>query len=161
MRTHKHSLHHPVLPKNRHQHFRLERWHRISLYLLGSLLSASGLVWLIAHFLLKHRNEFGDSVHPLEHPAMQVHGALAMLTCFAIGTLLQMHIRRAHRAHRNRWSGWSMISVLGWLVLSGYALYYLASEESRVIWSVGHWSIGLALPLLLILHIVLGRRSGA
>jgi hypothetical protein len=34
-------------------------------------------------------------------------------------------------------------------------------ERSRVTWSVLHWSVGLAFPTLLLLHIGLGRKSSA
>ena len=76
-----------------------------------------------------------------------------------IGSLFHLHMRRAHRAKRNRASGWSMISVMACLIFSGYALYYLANENTHVIWSTVHWAIGLALPVLLVLHIYLGRRA--
>lgn len=160
MRSHKHSLHHASLLKNHVQHFRLERWHRWSMYAVIAALTSSGLVWLIAHFFLRQTSEFGESVHPWEHPAIQLHGALAMLSCFFIGSLLQLHIRRAHRARRNRASGWSMITLLASLLISGYGLYYLASENNHAIWSITHWGLGLALPALLVLHIFIGRRTG-
>ena len=157
MRSQQHRLHHPS--SHKHQHFRLERWHRRALYTLVAGLTGSGMAWLIAHFFLRQAGEFGETVHPWEHPAMQLHGALAMLSLFLIGALLQLHIRRAHRAGCNRSSGWSMIAVLASLSLSGYALYYLASEDSRPFWSGAHWLTGLALPVLLWLHILIGRKA--
>jgi hypothetical protein len=54
---------------------------------------------------------------------------------------------------------WSMIAVLSALTLSGYALYYLASEQSHPVWSAAHWTLGLAFPLLLVVHIVVGSTS--
>ena len=129
------------------------------MYAVIASLTLSGIVWLIAHFFLRQASEFGESVHPWEHPAIQVHGALAMLSCFFVGSLLQLHIRRAHRAKRNRASGWSMITLLASLLVSGYGLYYLASENSHVIWSTVHWVLGLALPALLVLHIYIGRKT--
>ncbi|CAN5870286.1 hypothetical protein BH11PSE12_BH11PSE12_27640 [soil metagenome] len=158
MRTQKHRLHHPPLHKKSHQHFRLERWHRWSLFTVMAGLSVSGLVWLIAHFFLRQTSEFGAVVHPWEHPALQLHGALAMAALLLVGALLQLHMRRAHRAGCNRGSGWSMVALLAGLLLSGYGLYYLASEESRVIWSGLHWVAGLGLPGLLWLHILMGRK---
>ncbi|MBI3286042.1 MAG: DUF4405 domain-containing protein [Burkholderiales bacterium] len=152
MRTQKHSLHH-------RPQFRLERWHRRTLYALLAGLLLSGLAWLQAHYFLRVAGEFGDTIHPLEHWAMQAHGALVMPFCFLLGSLLLQHMRRAHHARRNRASGWSMLGVLLSLVLTAYGLYYLASETSRPWWSLAHWSIGLALPLLLWLHIALGRRA--
>jgi uncharacterized membrane protein len=82
-----------------------------------------------------------------------------MVALFFIGSLLNSHIRRAHRAERNRYSGWSMVALLVLLTISGYALYYIASEFSRPAWSLTHWILGLLFPALLVLHIALGRRS--
>lgn len=159
MRTHKHSLRHPKLQPLTRQQFKLESWHRYVLYTLVASLFVSGLAWLLAHFFLRVASEFGESVHPLEHWAMQFHGALILPLSFLAGGLLFQHMRRAHRAGRNRNSGWSMIASLLWLALTGYALYYFASENLRPYWSLLHWVMGLALPLLLCLHIWLGRRQ--
>ena len=90
---------------------------------------------------------------------MKLHGAGAMIALFFVGSVMNSHIRRAIKAGRNLESGWSMIAVLLALVITGYGLYYLASENSRPIWSAVHWIIGLAFPLVLILHIVLGKKS--
>ncbi|MCH8619577.1 DUF4405 domain-containing protein [Undibacterium sp. TS12] len=158
MRTNKHSLHHRKLPPVVSQQFKLEAWHRYALYGMVAALFASGLAWLLAHFFLRVAGEFGESNHPLEHWSMQLHGALILPLSFLAGGLLFQHMRRAHRAGRNRNSGWSMIALLLWLALTGYALYYFASETLRPYWSLVHWVAGCALPLLLWLHIRLGRR---
>ena len=161
MRIHKHSLHHPSLPAAARPHFRLERWHRRGLYLLFAMLFASGISWLVAHYWLRMPGEFGESIHPLEHWSMQWHGALVVPVSFLTGSMLFQHMRRAHRAACNRGSGWSMLLLLFWLALTGYGLYYLASESWRPYWSSAHWLAGCALPLLLVWHIWLGRRKTA
>jgi len=143
----------------RHVNVRLERWHRRCIYGVAGWLTATGLLWLLAHYLLRPAGEFGEGVHPLEPWSMKLHGAGAMVALFFIGSLMNSHIRRALKGGRNLVSGWSMIGLLSALILSGYALYYVASEQSRPIWSAAHWIIGLALPLLLFLHIALGRAS--
>lgn len=158
MRTNKHSLHHRKLLPAVQQQFKLEAWHRFALYGMVAALFISGLAWLLAHFFLRVASEFGESNHPLEHWSMQFHGALILPLSFLAGGLLFQHMRRAHRAGRNRNSGWSMIVLLLWLALTGYALYYFASENLRPYWSLVHWVAGCALPLLLWLHIRLGRR---
>lgn len=161
MRTSRHSLHHRHLHGAQLQQFKLERWHKYALYGLVAALFASGLAWLLARYLLRQAGEFGETIHPLEHWAMQFHGALIVPMSFLAGGLLFLHMRRAHRAGRNRNSGWSMIAGLLWLSLTGYALYYFASDTLRPYWSVTHWGMGCALPLLLWLHIRLGRRAKA
>ena len=54
-----------------------------------------------------------------------------------------------------------MISVLIASPVSGYALYCIASEQSRPIWSAAHWIVGLVFPPLLIVHFALAERSAA
>lgn len=120
---------------------------------------ATGTLWLLAHYLMRPAGEFGESIHPLEPWSMKLHGAGAMFALFFVGSLMNSHIRRALKARRNLRSGLSMISALVALTVSGYGLYYLASEQSRPVWSAVHWIIGLALPLLLVVHIVLARAS--
>ena len=129
------------------------------MYLVVATLVASGLMWLAAHFFMRPVGEFGAVIHPLEPWSMKLHGAAAMVSLWLLGTLLQVHIRRALAAGRNLATGWSMIALLGTLTLSGYALYYIASEDSRPWWSASHWLLGLLLPALLMLHIVTGRRA--
>lgn len=158
MRQRKKHQQHPAATQ--HQvNLRLERWHRRSMYAVCAWLAATGLLWLPAHFMMRSVGEFGEIIHPLEPWSMKLHGAGAMIALFFVGSLMNSHIRRAIRAGRNLESGWSMIAVLLALVITGYGLYYLASENSRPIWSAVHWIIGLAFPLVLILHIVLGKKS--
>lgn len=152
-------IHHPSHSRSRAAHFKLERWHRWTLYGLGGALLATGLLWLLAHYFLRVQGEFGDSPHPLEHWAIQVHGALAMPAWFFIGSLLNNHMRRAYYAGRNLGSAWVLVGALAYLCISAFGLYYLATDTSRTIWSMSHWLIGLALPVLLIVHIRYGRRA--
>ncbi len=90
---------------------------------------------------------------------MKIHGAGAMSMLFFLGSLLNVHIRRALRARRNLASGWAMIVTMATLVITGFGLYYLADEGNRPAWSVVHWVIGLGLVGLLVAHVLLGRSS--
>ena len=159
MRSHKHSLHTFSNAKSMHRSFTLEAWQRRSLYVLFAALLLSGGLWLIAHYFLRTSSEFGASIHPWEHPVMQAHGAFALLICIISGSLIHWHIKRAHQAQRNRASGWTMVGFMLTLLITGYGLYYWASEETHQWWSMLHWIPGLALPVLLLLHILLGRRA--
>lgn len=160
MRLRKHSLHHPSAPP-RPINLRLERWHRYCVYGACSWLLVTGVLWLLAHWFMRAPGEFGAAVHPLEPWSMKLHGAGAMLLLFFIGSLLNGHIRRALKTGRNLSSGWSMIALLLALTVSGYGLYYFAGEDSRPLWSLLHWAIGLGLPGLLVAHIALGRKAAA
>lgn len=140
-----------------HVNLRIERWHRHLVYGVVLLLTGSGIAWLLAHYFMRRFGEFGETIHPLEPLSMKLHGAAAMAMLFIAGSVMNSHIRRALRAGRNLMQGWLLLVSLVLLTLSGYGLWYLANEESRVVWSLTHWIIGLAFPALLVWHIVHGR----
>lgn len=152
----KRNLRHPSLHQP-HIRFRLERWLRFTLYGVCGLLISSGVAWLIAHYFLRIPSEFGETIHPLESWSMKLHGGVAMIAIFFIGSLLNNHMRRAHQARRNLYSGWTIVLFLTLLITSGYVLYYFASESNRPLWSTIHWGLGLFFPIALTLHIFLGR----
>jgi hypothetical protein len=160
MRRNKQSLHHPSSVP-RPVSLKLERWQRRGIYAVCTVLVLTGISWLIAHFALRGAGEYGETIHPLEPWSMKLHGAAVMAALFLCGSVLNAHIRRALKAQHNRMTGWAMITTLVALTLTGYALYYVAGESDRAAWSTVHWIIGLALPALVFLHIVLGRKSVA
>lgn len=149
----------PSPPSGRLLSFKLERWHRRSVYATGILLLLSGAAWLVLHYFLRPASEFGESVNPLEPWTMKLHGAAAMASLFFAGSLLHMHVRRALRAGRNTVTGWAMIATLSILALTGYGLYYVAGESDRPLWSLLHWSVGFAVAVLFVAHVLVGRRS--
>ena len=91
--------------------------------------------------------------------AMKIHGAAAMAILVLVGMLLTGHVRFAWRARRNRGNGSLFLSAFGVLTVTGYGLYYAGGESLRAWTSWIHLVVGLALPLLLILHIWLGKRT--
>jgi len=139
--------------------FKLERWHRRSIYATGIVLLLSGAAWLLLHYFLRPMSAFGEGVNPLEPWAMKLHGAAAMATLFLVGSLLHLHVRRALRAGRNTLTGWAMIATLSMLTLTGYGLYYVAGESDRAVWSLLHWSVGFVVAVLFVVHVLVGRRS--
>lgn len=139
--------------------FKLERWQRRSVYATWLALLLTGLAWLVLRYFLRPVTEFGESVHPLEPWTIKLHGAAAMLSLFLVGSLLNLHIRRALKAGRNALTGWAMIATLAVLAFTGYGLYYIAGEADRPLWSVLHWGVGVATAALSVLHVVVGRRS--
>ncbi len=123
-------------------------------YLVYAILGGTwltGAVWLILHFYLREKTEFGFLPHPLEAWALRVHGAFAFAALWLGGLLWAAHIPAAWALRRNRYSGITVVSLFAVLALSGYLLYYLGDEGWRDIASLAHWLIGLfgliALPL--------------
>ena len=138
---------------------RLGSQHRRWLAATFTLLFISGVLWLVFHYFIHVKTEFGEGPHPLQQWWMKLHGLAAMATLIVAGSLLLGHIRKAWQHHQNRLSGGTMVAIMAALTLTGYALYYFGGEESRPIISMAHWVIGVAALPLLILHIVSGRRA--
>jgi hypothetical protein len=91
--------------------------------------------------------------------AMKVHGGAAMAVLVLIGMLLNVHVRFAWRARRNRANGSVFLSAFAVLTITGYGLYYAGGERLRAWTSWIHLAIGLVLPILLLIHILLGRKT--
>ena len=139
--------------------FKLERWQRRSIYACGLGLLLSGAAWLVLHFFLRPVSQFGESINPLEPWTMKFHGAAAMAALFLICSVLHLHIRRAIRAGRNLVTGWVLIAMLSFMIVTSYGLYYVAGESDRPLWSLLHWVVGCTAALVFMAHILVGRRS--
>jgi len=120
------------------------------LYLTVGALVVTGTVWL-----LLDRATWPETATYL----LRLHGAAAMVTLVLLGTLLPLHVRVGWRRGRNVASGIVMLATNGALVLTAFGLYYAGSESLRHWTSALHTAIGLALPLLIVAHVVLGRRA--
>lgn len=142
-----------------HINLRLERWHRRCIYTSFLVLLLSGAAWLAARYFMRPVGQFGETIHPIEPWAMKLHGAATMAMLFFMGSLMNNHIRRALRSGRNLVSGWMMLVTMLLLTLTGFGLYYLASESDRPLWSRIHWIVGLGLVVLIIAHVQVGRAS--
>ena len=136
---------------------RLSRRHQAWVYASFGLLFLSGVVWW-ALGLFPAASEFGDVPHPLRPWMIRAHGGLAMLALILIGTLLPGHSLKAWRANLHRFSGGALLALVGVLTLTGYLLYYSGSDELREACSAVHSWVGVALPLLLAWHALVGLR---
>src|SRR6267378_6284068 len=135
---------------------RLKRLQRYFLYAVLSLVFLSGVAWAYWNYLVASPGDFEMSAKAW---AMKVHGAAAMAVLVLIGMLLNAHVRFAWRARRNRTNGSVFLSAFAVLTITGYGLYYAGGEMLREWTSWIHLAVGLALPILLLIHIFLGRRT--
>jgi hypothetical protein len=145
-----------VMRHLRPEPIRLKRGHRSCLYVVLSLLFVSGAAWAYWNYLVP---EPGDVLASAKAWAMKIHGAAAMAILVLTGTLLTSHVKFAWRARRNRGNGAFLLSVFGVLTISGYMLYYAGGEELRAWTSWIHLGMGLSIPFLIVLHLVLGKRT--
>jgi cation transport ATPase len=135
---------------------RLKRLQRYFLFTVLALLFLSGVVWIYWNYLAASPDDFNASAKAW---VMKIHGAAAMAVLVLIGMLLSAHVRFAWRARRNRANGSLFLSAFAVLTATGYGLYYAGGETLRVWTSWIHLGIGLILPILLLVHILLGRRT--
>jgi cytochrome b561 len=137
---------------------RLEPGFRFLTYAVFATLVVTGVVWLFADLLKSPEGEFEQMVAA---DMLTLHGLMAMIALVLIGAMIPLHIQRSWRAGNNRVSGAIMIGVNAILAATAWGLYYAGSDLLRTFAADVHIAVGLALPGLVICHIVLGRRSGA
>lgn len=139
----------------RHVH-RLLRWHRLALFGIGALLLLTGVVWLAIHYSIGAGA--GELPHPVEVWALRLHGLAAFAGLFVLGVLAGAHIPQGWRlSHRRRWAGQRSSGMLlcllgGLLSLTGYALFYFASEAVRPALGWTHAVIGGVMGVLIASH---------
>src|SRR5882762_2645716 len=86
--------------------------------------------------------------------------ALAEIFSLRRGSMLVSgHVRFAWRGGRNRANDSVFLSAFAVLTITGYGLYYAGGERLRAWTSWIHLAVGLALPILLLIHILLGKRT--
>lgn len=121
-------------------------------------LVGSGVLWLAVHFFSGlFQDELAQSATKLW--LIRIHAAAALAALVLVGSLLPVHIPLAWRVGRNRGSGASVAAVMAALTLTGYALWYASDGWARQGSSWLHWGLGAGVPLLLVLHVKLGRAS--
>jgi hypothetical protein len=124
-------------------------------FFLSSLgiLWGSGVAWALCEYVLpamaKGSEGSFDSPKAL---LLALHGFGAMVILLVLGSLLPTHILWGWRVKRSLVSGLIFCGLLGFLGLTGYALYYLGSEQWRRLVGWAHLLVGLPLPLLFAWH---------
>ena len=136
---------------------RLGPRHKKLLYAGFTLLWGSGALWLAFHYFLRVEGDFGLEAHPLETWWLRLHGLMAMAALVLGGSLAPNHMRLAWNRRKNMKSGLPMLALTLWLAASGYALYYFSSDDNAAWLPLLHWIAGLALPVILVAHIRIGR----
>jgi hypothetical protein len=134
---------------------RLKRAHRFLVYAVTVVLFLSGIAWACFNWGIAS----GDFAATAKSVAMKIHGGAAMAILVLIGTLLNAHVRFAWRAGRNRINGSIILGAFAILIVTGYGLYYAGNERLRAGMSWTHLAVGLGLPILLLIHVLLGKRS--
>jgi uncharacterized membrane protein YfcA len=130
---------------------RLPRWQRLTLYIIGSGVAASGLMW----FGLRQRQDSDDIFSAwltVERTTGVLHGAMSLAMLVVFGSMLPVHVRSGWRSKANFISGTSLLTALSILSLSGAALYYVANEQLRWATTWIHELVGAASVIVCLLH---------
>jgi hypothetical protein len=143
-----HRRHH----KGPHDDLRMPQWMRRWIYGVGLASALSGLVWLLLHNFFSVEGEFGPQPHPFERSAIVAHGAAAVAAAWVLGLIWMGHVRRGIAFGRKLPSGFGLVALVAFLMLSGWGLYYLGDESLRAWTATAHWVVGLGAVLLLLLH---------
>lgn len=136
---------------------RLSAARQAALWTIIALLVVTGAVWLWAEYLYTPA-ETGMEAYEIKHYTMVVHAGFALLFVFAAGTLLYTHMQAAWLQKRNRISGVVMAGTATILLLSGYGLWYAGGEILRSVCEIAHWITGFAIPVVLLVHGLIGQR---
>ena len=142
-------------------------WQRKLIYWTVSLLMVSGLIWLAAHWAMPSEQQLATDTAQinaklamcmqLKYWSIRVHTFVALVVLIVIGSLIPAHILARWPLKRNIWSGVVNIAAFIVLTLTGYMLWYV-SEGGIKQWATWlHWVIGMALPIVLAVHIKLGK----
>lgn len=116
------------------------------------MLWLTGTIWLIFRYGVPVEDEFGLQTHPAQTMILKIHGLAAMAFLFIVGVLIH-HIRPGWRRKQQRFSGVSLLTVCGCLVLTGWGLYYAGEERFRNWMSAMHSIIGVLLPVIILFHV--------
>lgn len=144
-------------------HFSLQmpRWHEWLVYGGAALLAVTGVAWLVLDRFGKIDGDFGPEQNPLLPLLLLAHGVMAYAFLIVAAMLIPVHMRLGWNAQRNRGSGLALVASTSALTITGLMLYYSSGESLRGLSSIAHWVVGLALPAMLIVHVVRGKGSRA
>lgn len=134
---------------------RHERW----IHAVLGLLYATGIAWMLLHYGMDAAPAPGDAWHVAENWALRAHGAAAMATLVALGSVLAMHVPRAWKFARNVASGSAMLGTALVLALTGWLLYYASGDAMRAWSDYLHMAIGAAAPLVIFWHLRFRRAA--
>jgi hypothetical protein len=122
------------------------------------IVAVSGLLWIVLGWYLD-AEDYSNPLRTWRHRVLVLHGMAAYVLLWIAGRLYALHQQGNWRAQRNRVSGLALSGALLLLAGSGLTLYYPPHEDWRDALSLFHQVSGLALPLLIPVHVWLGKKS--
>jgi len=124
---------------------KMPAWQRS--FVIGGMLacSISGSLYLLGHEFQIQRSMLGNRY------ILAAHGIFAILATLALGSVLSFHLKAGIQSKKKWLSGFSQLSFLGGLLITGALLYYgPANIRDEVV--VMHWVVGLVFFATFLLH---------
>jgi small-conductance mechanosensitive channel len=132
---------------------------RFAVYGAFLALFVTGAGWLVVDQLKSAPD--GETWQEIAANLLMLHGGAAMVMLMLLGALVPLHVQRSWRSGKNRVTGTAMVALNALLVATAFGLYYFGSDTLRPWISDVHIGVGLCLPVLVVVHIVVGRHSEA
>ena len=139
----------------------IQKPQRIWLFSLFAIAWFSGVTFFILKTWFVVEGQFGPEKHPLQFPALQVHGFIAFLMMITYGYILGTHVQDTWAEKPRQTFGILLIVLPAFQMITAYVLYYIAEEEMRENIEYLHLGVGFILPFVLITHILYNRRINA
>ena len=132
---------------------------RLALYGIFALSWFTGVAFFVLETFFQVEGEFGVQKHPMQNPALTIHGASAFAMMMAFGALLSAHVPLGWRTGRARRIGLVLIGAVSLQVVTAWMLYYVGSYDAQKVAKWAHLIVGGALPVVLTGHIALARHK--
>jgi len=107
--------------------------------------SLSGAIYLLGYQLQIYRVLLGS------HNVLAIHGTAAIFATLALGSILPFHLKAGLKSGRKWLSGFSQLSLLSALIISGALLYYGPEWMRDTVIDV-HSVIGLLFFAIFLMH---------
>jgi len=131
---------------------KLGQSYRWLLYVTGWGIWLTGVAWVIVHYFMRVKGPFGFKTNPWEGWWLMSHGAFAVLATFLFGWMWSRHITTGWDLRWRRRSGGTLAGTTIFLILSGYALYYIGDPDWLNCTAIAHWGIGIAVLAVFFIH---------
>ncbi len=112
----------------------------------------TGVLWLVYEHFMRVPYEFGLKQDPLESVWQKLHGGFSVAATFVLGLLWSVHVVKGWDVRWRRLSGGALLGVIVFLIVSGWALYYITAQRWQNWTAIAHWAIGLAALLFFLIH---------
>jgi hypothetical protein len=137
----------------------MPRRQRLGVYAVGLVLWASGILWLILDEFFARTEQFGRTPHPLESPLLLVHGVVAVASAYLLGWVSARHVWRWWTAGQRRLSGATFATLVALLALTGFALFFISSDQWQRLAKLSHEVLGTLIVVFALQHWYVGRRQ--